>query len=217
MTLGDFDSAINYGKMALQDLEDYGTEFANQPHSYMVTCLNLAYSYLHIRRYADAEIFLKRASEIAQKNDMHHHDLTLSVSYASLHHHMGDDQYVYDHIDELVTFIKSNQITIQDFIQDLVILIETFCDMKEFQRAEAVAQSLDSSATISDNIYLKLEAAKLYMKVYKASGEKEKYCDACVRFAEDTLALADSQAAAHLIEMDTAIDLSIADTPEDLI
>ena len=217
MLLGDYDGAINYGKMALQDLEDHGTDFENGPHSYMVTCLNLAYSYVHTRRYADAENFLKRASEIAQKNDMHHHDLSLSVLYANLHHHMGDDKYVYDHIDELITFIKSSKITIQDYIEDLKLLIETFCGMKEFKRAEAVVTSLDSTATIANDIHMKLEASKLYMIVYRNSGEVEKYHNACVRFAEDTLAVKDAEAAAHLIDMDTEIALSIADTPENLL
>jgi tetratricopeptide (TPR) repeat protein len=198
-------------------LEDYGNEFENGPHSYMVVCLNLAYAYLHTRRYAEAENFLKRGSEIAKKNDMHHHDLSLSVLYANLHHHMGDDQYVYDHIDELVTFIKNTKITIQDYIEDLKILIETFCDMKEYERAEAVALSLDSTATISNDIHMKMEAAKLFMIVYKNSGETEKYHDACVRFAEDSIAVTESEAAEHLLEMDTAIALSIADTPTELL
>ena len=173
--------------------------------------------FLHIRRYDDAEIYLKRASEIAQKNDMHHHDLSLSVLNANLHHCIGDDKYVYDHLDELVTFIKSSKINIQDYIQDLVILIETFCGMKEYTRAEAVAQNLDSAATISDDSKLKLEAAKLYMQVYKDKGDVEKYKEACVRFAEDSIIAAQAQASEHLLEMDTAIALSIADTPEELI
>ena len=217
MLLGDYDSAINYGKMALQDLEDYGNSFENEPHSFLVACLNLAYSYLHLRRYSDAENFLKRGSEIAQKNDMHHHDLSLAVLYANLHHHMGDDKYVYSHLEELVTFIKSSKITIQDYIEDLKLLIETFCGMKEFERAEAVVLSLDSSATISNNMHMKVEAAKLYMMVYKASGDIEKYHNACVRFAEDTIALNTTEATEHLLEMDTAIALSIADTPQELI
>lgn len=217
MLLGDYDSAINYGRMALQDLEDYGTEFENPPHAYLVACLNLAYSYLHIHRYSDAELFLKRASEIAHKNDLHHHDLSLSVLFASLHHHMGDDKYVYSHLDELVTFIKSSKITVEDYLEDLKLLIETFCGMQEFERAEAVVLSLDSTATISNDIHMKLEASKLYMMVYKNSGNIEKYHDACVRFAEDTIAVANAEATQHLLEMDTAIALSIADTPSELL
>ena len=217
MSLGDYDSAINYGKMALQDLEDHGTEFPNEPHSYMVVCMNLAYSYLHIHRYQDAENFLKRAGEIAKKNDMHHHDLSLSVLNANLHYHLKDEQYVYDHIDELVTFVKNSMITIQDYIQDLRLLIETFCGMKEFEKAEAVATSLESSATISNDVHMKLMAAQLYMMVYKYSGDTEKYHNACVKFAEGTLAVNEAEAAEHLLEMDTAIALSIADTPLDLL
>lgn len=217
MILGDYDSAVNYGKMALQDLEDHGDDFPNEPHSYLVACLNLAYCYLHIHRYAEAETFLKRGSEIASKNDMHHHDLSLSVLEANLHHRMGDNQYVYDHIDELVTFIKNSKITIQDYIEDLKLLIETFCGMNEFDRAEAVALSLDSSATIANNIHMKLEASKLYMIVYKNSGNTEKYHDTCVRFAEDTIEVENTEATQHLLEMDTAIALSIADTPIELL
>ena len=217
MSLGDYDSAINYGKMALQDLEDHGTDFPNEPHSYMVACMNLAYSYLHIRRYPDAENYLNRAKEISMKNDMHHHDLSLSVLSANLHFHIGDEQYVYDHIDELVTFIKSSRITIQDYIQDLRLLIETFCGMKEFAKAEAVASSLESSATISNDVHMKLAAAQLYMMVYKLSGETEKYHNSCVKFAEGTIAVKEAEAAEHLLEMDTAIALSIADTPLDLL
>lgn len=217
MILGDYDSAINYGKMALQDLEDHGTDFPNEPHSYMVACMNLAYSYLHINRYPDAEVFLKRAIEIAKKNDLHHHDLSLSVLSANLHYRIGDNQYVYDHIDELVTFIKNNRITIQDYIQDLKLLIETFCGMHEYERAEAVATSLESTATISNDVRMKLNAAHLYMMVYKLSGDTEKYHNACVKFAEGTIAVKEAEATEHLLEMDTAIALSIADTPLDLL
>ncbi len=217
MLLGDYNSAINYGRMALQDLEDYGTDFPNDPHYYMVAFLNLAYSYLHINRYEEAETFLNRASEIAQKNDMHHHDLSLSVLKASLHHHMGDDKFVYEHLDSLVTIIKSSKITIEDYIEDLNLLIETFCGMKEYKRAEAVALSLDSTATISSDLHMKLQAAKLFMKVYSSSGEEEKYHQACVRFAEDSILLSNAESAEHLLDMDTAIALSIADTPEELL
>jgi len=217
MLLGDYDSAINYGKMALQDLEEHGREFPNSPRSYMVVFLNLAYSYLYVRRFSDAELFLKRAEEISVKNDMHHHDLSLSVLKASLHQRMGDNQYVYDHLDELVTFIKSSSITIQDYLEDLKLLIETFCNMKEFERAEAVALGLDSSATISNNLHMKLEASKLYMLVYNREGDTEKYHNACVQFAENTIALSHAEASEHLLEMDTAIALSIADTPAELL
>lgn len=217
LLLGDYDSAINYGLMALQDLEEHGEDFDNQPHSYLVTRLNLAYSYLHTHRFADAEEHLTKAYNIAKENDMHHHDLSLAVLSANLHHQKGKDQFIYEHMDDLATQIKSTKITIQDYIEDLKLLIETFCSMKEYEKAEAVVTNLDSTATITNDIQMKLEAAKLYMMVYKHSGDIEKYHDACVQFAEDTIEVANAKAAEHLIDMDTAIALSIADTPAELI
>lgn len=217
MTLGDYDSAVNYGRMALQDLEDYGTCFNNTPIHYLVACLNLTYSYLHTHRFSEAETFLKRAKEITTKNDMHFHDLTLSILTANLHHQTGDDKYVYDHLDEFAGFMKSPEVTIQDYLEDLYLLVETFCDMGEYDRAEAVAQNLDSIATISSNQHLKLETAKLYMFVFKNSDNKDKYHSACVRYAEEALAYENAKATEHLLEMDTSIALSIADTPNDLI
>lgn len=217
MLLKDFDSAINYGKMAMQDLEEYGAEFENGPHPYLVASMNLAYSYIYTHRFNDAQYYLTQATTIAKKNDIHYHDLSLSVLNASLHHHTGDDKYVYDHLTELVGFMKSTEITIHDYLEDLKLLIETFCSMKEFERAEAVVQSLDASATISNDSHLKLETAKLYMSVFKASGATEKYHEACVRYAEGAIAYQEAQAAEHLLEMDTSIALSIADTPLDLL
>ncbi len=217
MTLGDYDSAVNYAKMAMQDLEDYGTCFDNGPHAYLVTCLNLAYCYLHTHRFSEAEVFLKRATEIATKNDIRYFDLSIAVLNASLHHQTGNDQYVYDHLEDFAGFMKSPNITIQDYLQDLKLLIETFCSMKEFKRAEAVAQNLDSIATISSNPLLRLETAKLYMMVYKRSNEEEKYHNACVRYAEDSIEYENTKAEEHLLEMDTSIALSIADTPVELI
>ena len=217
MVLGDYDSAVNYSKMAMQDLEDYGTCFENGPRAYLVTCLNLAYSYLHIHRCSEAETYIKRATEIAFKNDINYHNLTLSALNANLHHQMGDDKYVNDHMEDFAGFMKSSEITIQDYLQDLKLLIETFLSMGEFARAEAVAQSLDSTATISNNYHLKLETAKLYMMVYKRSGDMEKYHQACVKYAEDSIAYDNAQASDHLIEMDTSIALSIADTPIELL
>ncbi len=217
MLLGDYDSAVNYGKMAMQDLEDYGIYFDNGPHSYLVACLNLAYSYLHLHRTSEAANYINRATEIVAKNDIRYHDFSISVLNASLHHQKNDDQYVYDHINEFVGFMKSTEITIQDYIEDITLLIETFCSMKEFARAEAVVQNLDSNATITDNHKLRLEAAKFYMTVYKLSGETEKYHEACVRYAEESIALETAKASEHLLEMDTSIALSIADTPVELL
>ena len=218
MLLEDYDSAINYGRMALQDLEDHGDEFEdNTPNHYLCACLNLAYSYLHINRFGDAEAFIKRAREIATKNDLHIHDLSLTVLQASYHHKIGDNQYVYDHIEELVSSIKGANITITDYIEDIKLIIETFCSMKEYEKAEAVAQSLDSYGTLSGDFYLKLHATKFYMMIYKDADEKEKYHQACVQYAENSIALSSKEAAKHLQEMDTAIALSIADTPIELL
>jgi tetratricopeptide (TPR) repeat protein len=217
LLLGDYDSAVNYGKMALQDLEDHGTEFENGPQAYLVACLNLAYAYLHINRCNEAETYLKRAAGISSKNDLKNHELSITVMNASLHHKMGDDQYVYDHIEELVSSIKGATITINDYLEDIKLIIETFCSMKEFERAEAVAQSLNSFGTLSGDVNLKLEATKFYMMIYKESGEKEKYHQACVDFAENSITLSNKQATQHLQEMDTAIALSIADTPLELL
>jgi len=53
--------------------------------------------------------------------------------------------------------------------------------------------------------------------VYRNSGDTEKYQQACVRFAEDTIEVENTEATQHLLEMDTAIALSIADTPIELL
>ena len=217
MMLGDYDSAINYGKMAMQDLEDFGSYFENGPKSYLVACLNLTYSYLHVHRFNEAQSYLSRATEIATKNDIHYYDFSISILNASLHHQTGDDQYIYDHIDDYAGFMKSNEVTVESYLSDLKLLIETFCSMKEFTRAEAVVQHIDSTATISNDHILKLQAAKLYMLVYKQSENNEKYHNACVRYAEDSIAFENAKAADHLLEMDTSIALSIADTPIELI
>ena len=55
------------------------------------------------------------------------------------------------------------------------------------------------------------------MLVYKQSEDNEKYHNACVRYAEDSIAFENAKAADHLLEMDTSIALSIADTPIELI
>ena len=55
------------------------------------------------------------------------------------------------------------------------------------------------------------------MNVYKKSGDTEKYYQACVRYAEDSLAQKKAMASEHLLEMDTSIALSIADTPNELL
>ena len=218
MLLEDYDSAINYGRMALQDLEDHGDEFEdNTPNHYLCACLNLAYSYLHINRFGDAEAFIKRAREIATKNDLHINDLSLTVLHASYHNKICDNKYVYDHIEELVSSIKGANITITDYIEDIKLIIETFCSMKEYEKAEAVAQSLDSYGTLSGDFYLKLHATKFYMMIYNDADEKEKYHQACVQYAENSIALSSKEAAKHLQEMDTAIALSIADTPIELL
>ena len=66
-------------------------------------------------------------------------------------------------------------------------------------------------------VNLKDDNTNLPFKLYKKSGETEKYHQACVRYAEDNIAYEKAQATEHLIEMDTSIALSIADTPLELL
>ncbi|MCR4694345.1 MAG: hypothetical protein K5773_03360 [Pseudobutyrivibrio sp.] len=217
MLLGDFDGAINYGLMAKQDLETHGKEFDVGPHAYMVVNLNLAYCYIHTMKYAEADVHIQRAEAIAKKNDMTEHNFSINVIKARLHYCQGDTQYVYDHLGDLMVFVKAATLTLHDYVQDLQMLIETFCLMKDYEKAEEVAYTLEFSAESSGNHLLRLEATKLYMYIYKKMANLEKYQSACVAYAECHMDYLDSQAQARLREMDTQIALSIADTPTDLL
>ncbi|MCR5415628.1 MAG: tetratricopeptide repeat protein [Pseudobutyrivibrio sp.] len=219
MLLGDYDGAIAYGLMAMQDIESYGPEFENPPSAYLVVYLNLCYCYINIHRYNEAELYFKRACDITKKNDMNHHDFTLKVLNARLHLASGDQQFIIDNTDDLMSCVKSLQVTIQDYLQDLYMLCDTFLLMNDYDHAIAVAQNLKMAAdgALDNSLMLKLESAKLFMRIYKKENDMVKYHEACVVYAETAIELNDAQTEKKLLDMDTSIALSIADTPIDLL
>ncbi len=215
--LKDYDSSLIYARLALQDLEDYGPNFPNHPFTYLVIYLSLAYIYTHINKLEDAVRYLKRSKEIAIKNDLHQHDFAIAILDANLHMKQGDTNFIYDHMDELLGFVKAIDITIQDYIKDITLLIETLCAMNEFDHAIGIVKSLDYAAQNNNDYPLEIESAKLYMYIYKLQNNIESYHDACVKYAENSIAFEEYKAEKRIVDMDTSIALSIADTPIDLI
>lgn len=214
MNLGDYDSAINYGLMAAQDVETENSSFEIKPQNSLVIYLNLSYSYMKTYRFNEAALYLQKAKTIAEKNDIKSHDLSIAIMDAYIHYQKGDSAFVEAQEDDLLNVVKNLNITIDDYIQDISLLTELFCKMGKFEDALRLAHSLDYSSGSSSNRKVKLETAKLYMYIYKESGDVEKYRDACVSYAEDDQALHKADCEAQLIDMDTAIALSIASTPD---
>lgn len=217
MKLNDYDNAINYGLLAVQDIKDHGEEFDNSPTTFMVAFLNLAISYLQTQQAGEAETAYACAKEIAMKNDIHQHDFSFAVTEARLHHAKGDLQYVLDNLDELINFVRNIDMLVQDYVQDVLYLVELFCQMDLYDKAILLVQNIDYTALSNEDYRLRIEAAKLFMYIYKKMGDKKKYRTACVQYAECDMAFKTKESEKHLLDMDTDIALSIAATPFDLI
>ena len=217
MSLGNYDSALNYGKLALQDIEENGQSFRNPPYAYVVVYVNVAYIYTQIRRFDEAFRYLKKATMIAHKNDLHQHDLTFKVIDASIQLGLGNKQYIYDNLDEILNIAKSIEITMRDYFRTIKMLIELLCDMDEFNKAISIVSALDYASSNNNDYPLALESAKLFMYIAKRQNDVDAYYKACVKFAESAIDYNEYQSIKRLEEMDTSIALSIADTPIDLI
>lgn len=215
--LNDFDNALSYGLLAVQDIEQYGTIYEYTYATLLVCYLNVAISYVETRQYKEATNYLEKAISVATEHDIHNHDFTFEVLKARVENGMGNPQYVHDNMDTLLNYVKNVNVTLEDYIQDLSMLVSLFIGMKLFDNALQIAQLFDCSSAATVNNKLRLESAKMYMRIYKAQGDMEKYRDACVKYAEDDILIHDTDSQNHLVGLDTRIALSIVSTGIDYI
>ena len=218
IALHDYDNAINYGLMAIQDLEENSVHtFGDVPGWFLVSYLNAAYAFLEAHVFDEAAKYLGKAKRIAKENNIDNHNYTFDVMEAKLKYCIGDKEYAMSQIDNLTNIAKSDENTLMDFIQDIEIFVSLLLDLKEYDKAEDVVRSLAHHVSSeTEELKTKLEASKLLMKIFKASGNKEKYNEACVTYAESDIEFHHTTSEKQLAEMDTTIALSIANVNFDI-
>lgn len=217
MTLKDYKKGANYGLMAVHDIESNVTLVNDKPSTFVVAYLNLAICYVKIHRLKEAEIYLYKAQAISEKNQLHAHDLTMAIIKAMLYSADNDSSYILEHKEELLSFYKDFELTVVDYIQDISLLVELFCSFQLYDEAATLIDRIERAAAIRDNPKLILEASKLEMQIQKSSGNIDAYHAACVRYAENEILYNARNMQNQLEEFDTAIALSIADTPSELL
>lgn len=217
MSLKDYDNAINYGLLAIHDIESNIGEFPASSSSILAAYLNITLCYIKTLRKTEAKMYLFKAKTFAEKNNVKSHYLSVSVLEAYYEFSVGNDQFIEDRIDSYLNFVKDINLTVEDFIQDIRLLVELFCKMKKYNEAIEVTKILDYSGKSNKNAKLMLETAKLEMYIYKQSGNIENYNRACVNYVETDMHLHEKEVESELLSMDTEIALTIAATPESLI
>ena len=210
LSLGDYDNAINYGLLAVQDIEEYGDQFDNDTALMGVAYLNLAYAYLKAHDFNKAQTNIDKSMEIYHSADIHYHDYTCSCMTATIHHMQGDDDYVMANLDTLMNFFRNVNVTVEDYIQDIQILVELLCDMGFYDKALFVAQSLQNSSISVFDSLAGLEIIKLLMSIYQKNGDRDSYIACCENYVHTDKKIKESERQRKLSDMDTTIALMLA-------
>lgn len=217
MSHHDYDTAINYGLMAIQEIEDNPTSEMVTPEVQVLSYLNICNCYCHVLMTAEAEEYLKKGREFSAEHGLHAHDFSFDVLEAIIQAAEGHPDFIKTHKEQYESYVKSSSLTMTDYIQDVQNIVKLFCKLKMYDDALQMVKNLEYIAMSDDTDKLKLEIAKFYMEIYTQNGDKEKYNQACVAYAESDINQHRIELEKELMHMDTTIALSIAGSAFNMI
>lgn len=182
--LGEHEKAIAYFLKAEQDLKLPECQKEERyPTWCMITYMNLMTSYGELCQYERSKKYLKLAEPYLKKETDATHKYTFLISKCRLCFRMGEREFIYSHIRELLESGAKNENT-SDYVQDMKKLCDLFMRMGEYDKWRQIILSFETYAREQDTVYFQLVQTEMWMKYYKETGDTRKYIHLCVDHAE---------------------------------
>lgn len=182
--LNEHEKAIDYFGKAVQELDNPACK--KEPRHGIwcfVTYLNLLTSYRELQKYDMALKYLKLAEESFTEEMQPIYRCTFMVSKCRLLWKMGEQNYVYDHLNELLESAEHDQ-NASDYVQDIRDLCALLRDMREYDSWKRVIDSFERYANEQGSVYFKLILTEMLMEYYRIIGEMKMYIHLCVDHTE---------------------------------
>lgn len=182
--LREHEKAIFYFLKAEQDLK---LPECRQEERYrtwcMITYMNLMTSYGELRQYELSKKYLKLAEPYFEEETDSTHKYTFLISKCRLCFRMGEREFIYSHIRDLLESGVKNENT-SDYVQDMKNLCDLFMRMGEYDKWRQMILSFETYARKQDTVYFQLVQTEMWMQYYKETGDTRKYIHLCVDHAE---------------------------------
>ena len=178
--LNEHEKAIGYFGKAVLELQNPACK--KEPRYAIwcfVTYLNLLTSYRELKQYDMAYKYL----ELAEKNFAGEMENTFMVAKCRLLWEMGERNYVYEHLNEMIYNAEHDQNT-SDYVQDIRDLCSLLRDMREFDNWKCVIDCYEKYANEQGSVYFKLILTEMLMEYYRIIGEMKQYIHLCVEHTE---------------------------------
>lgn len=180
--LGKYEKAITYFESAMQYNLNPAYKDKNKYYNRMLLLnLNLCISYTGINDFETAEKYLSEAITYSEILNTDACKFFIDISQAHLLWKTGNEDEVKAHIDELVDGAISN-ISISDFVLEILSLCNLFMDMGEFGAWKQVITAYEQFANDINNIFFKKVCVQMRMKYERATGDLSAYNRLCVDF-----------------------------------
>lgn len=203
--LNEHEKAILYFRKAAAELEKPSCK-KEERHAVwcLITYMNLMFSYYKLGEYSLARDYQRLAEPFVEMEDKKLHQYSFLISCCSLCWSMGEKDYVYQHLEELLESGTKNLNTM-DYVQDMKNLCGLLKEMGENERWKEAVLMFEKYAGAQDTVYFKLIQTEMWMEYYYANHDMDKYVTLCVEHAR----LYQEQRKVNDKERAAAIDLKI--------
>lgn len=182
--LGEHEKAIEFFAKATKALEH--PECVKEPRHdswTMVTYLNMVLSYRNLGQYDLAKKYLKLAEDYLNDEDRELYKYSFLILKCQLCWHVGETQYIYEHMDELLESGEKNSNT-SDYVQDMQDLCNLLKEMKEYTYWKKIILDFEKYAKEQKTVYFELILTEMWMEYYREVNEIQKYERLCVDYVK---------------------------------
>lgn len=149
----------------------------------MVNALNLSEAYSIIGRYKEAEEYLHHCEQILDTQAKEDFKYAYLISKSHLYMKTGREAYVREHIDDLLALSKEENEN-GNLVQNITELCDILLELNDYEHLKDTLEIFDDYIKEKEIMFYQTTSIGLWMKYYKAIGQKEEYNRLCVKYAE---------------------------------
>lgn len=184
MELHKYDKALIFFKNAENQLESVTKEQEPRVYTwYLVSYMNIIYTYNNLREFDKSEAYLKKALPYIEMEDNKQFRFSFRLGEYDLYWQLGRKQEVRDKLNEIVEGACDVSKSI-NYIQDVQMACRLLKDMEAYDQWERVLRNFELYSQKSERIHVNMIMAEMWLEYYKHIGNHEKYVESCINYTE---------------------------------
>lgn len=183
--LSAYKECLEYFKLAEKEVHKMDIENNSELRQwYLVTYCNLGSGYYNNKEYDNAMHYLLEAKRL--QNELHIDGFTecIEVNLMKLHLALGDEDYIKEHMPDLLKAAREEKENPLDYVQNMKELLGLFKELKMYDEMYDTIVRFERLVNRNYNPKLLLTLTEHYMDYYETVGDTANYRNACVEHAE---------------------------------